>query len=783
MVMNMAGCTCENWSLQDLSNALRDMHKDNKRIVVPMFQRGKRWKRSQEEKFIDSLIKGYPVGTMLFYETYEDNKRTYILVDGLQRGNSIKKYMMNPTAFFYDDNISDKFCANVLALVHRQDNKMLYSKIRSILTIFIKEQKTFKNLQYFSVAKQIADEFSAGFEPIEELIEIIKTFFEERQDLYDKIANTIIPVIVYTGDEDNLPEIFDRINSQGTPLDQYEVYAAAWPIKQKFVVKNAAIVEHIIKKYDTFEQDDFKIHGYNREEMRTEKKVTAFEYLFGLGKYLVEKYDILAFNRNLPEDTVNPLAFELVNACLNDTDRIKTLHRNLTVLDINAFENALYKAIEFVRDSILIITKFKGNSRNANKIFHSKYQILSMISTTFKEMYSGTDYSVIVDTWNERKQNIAKNLVQYYVYDIITNYWGEGGTHKIHSAAKPNRYRIEISSRAWRAALDGFFEKSMLRAERKSIANPRSEEYVILNCIYLKTFTAMDQLSMDRFDIEHIAPKEQMRKLIEACNGEGLPISSIANLCYLPEYVNRSKGAKNFYQDKKYLHYIDLAEVERKYSFTESDDLEWMDMPYEKPEDFSVLKEYYTDYCTKRFDKLKHLFCESLGINYEEIEPETELVQEVVGFRRSNENPRKQVRFADKCIIRLAERLGTDLIRIGRRSYKSKDGKCGYVITTSKMYTQGSKEKYWFAYRRKPLDELKDCEKRYIVYGCRDEQTLVVLPVSKIEEQLEHLSTSRDEEGTISHWHIVFFKDSSGRMTWMLPKPKIKEIEINEYVN
>ena len=102
----MAGCTCENWTLEDLSSALRDMHKDNKKIVVPMFQRGKRWKKGQEQKFIDSLIKGYPVGTMLFYETYEDNKRTYILVDGLQRGNSIKKYMTNPTEFFYDDNIS-----------------------------------------------------------------------------------------------------------------------------------------------------------------------------------------------------------------------------------------------------------------------------------------------------------------------------------------------------------------------------------------------------------------------------------------------------------------------------------------------------------------------------------------------------------------------------------------------------------------------------------------------------------------------------------------------------
>ena len=88
----MAGCTCENWTLQDLSSALQDMHKDNKRIVVPMFQRGKRWSRTQEQVFIDSLIKGYPVGTMLFYETFEDNKRTYILVDGLQRGNSIKKW-------------------------------------------------------------------------------------------------------------------------------------------------------------------------------------------------------------------------------------------------------------------------------------------------------------------------------------------------------------------------------------------------------------------------------------------------------------------------------------------------------------------------------------------------------------------------------------------------------------------------------------------------------------------------------------------------------------------
>ena len=91
-------------------------------------------------------------------------------------------------------------------------------------------------------------------------------------------------------------------------------------------------------------------------------------------------------------------------------------------------------------------------------------------------------------------------------------------------------------------------------------------------------------------------------------------------MCYLPEYVNRSKKDKNFYQDKKYLQHVKLEEVETKYSFTEEEDLDWMDMPYEKPEDFAVLKEYYTDYCTKRFAKIKHLFCDALGITYEEIE-------------------------------------------------------------------------------------------------------------------------------------------------------------------
>ena len=97
----MAGCKTENWTAKELSDALQNNHKDNKRIVVPMFQRGERWSGTQQQTFIDSLIKGYPVGTLLFYEKYENNQWVYILFDGLQRSNCIRNYMTNPTAFFY----------------------------------------------------------------------------------------------------------------------------------------------------------------------------------------------------------------------------------------------------------------------------------------------------------------------------------------------------------------------------------------------------------------------------------------------------------------------------------------------------------------------------------------------------------------------------------------------------------------------------------------------------------------------------------------------------------
>lgn len=610
----MAGCYTESWTMKDLTDSLRNMNKDNKHIVVPMFQRGKRWKVDQELRFIESLKQGFPVGTMLFYKRVENNKEVYTLVDGLQRGNTIKKYMLSPTKYFLEESIPSTLIDDIHNLLGLTgSSSQIKSKITEIIKNSIYEFEGVDQIETYHVAKKIQNEFPMETEKFDSLMNLLIPFIKGYKELNDEISKSTIPVIVYTGDEDNLPVIFDRINSQGTPLTQYEVYAASWPIDKKFYVKNSNIIDKVIKKYDSLADDEYAIHGYDRDSLRKTKQLNAFEYLFGLGKVLND-LDFLHFEKNEAADEINTMAFELVNACLNNgRDGIKTLYNEILNIDVNQFEERLFEAVEFVRKIISQVTLFKGNTRNSNQILYSKFQILSMIACTFKEKYDLNNISIARRTWNQNRSILEKNMLYHFIYDIITDEWSNGGTTKIYSVSKPNKYMVSIPKTTWESALNNYFEQLNTRNEKAKVSNPKNADIIILNCIYLSTFTALNQLSIEKFDIEHIAPKEQMKDLITACKGEGLPISSIANLCYLPEYINRSKKKKNFYQDKGYTSKVNLSEVEEKYSFTCKEDLEWMDMPFQDG-DYEQLKEYYLDFLTKRYNILKEKFYISMKI-------------------------------------------------------------------------------------------------------------------------------------------------------------------------
>lgn len=495
------------------------------------------------------------------------------------------------------------------------NEKVIKSKIRETIVNKVRSFNSADEIETYDIAKNITEVLpTINSNALDGIIMILKPFLKLYKDNYNELSKSTIPAIVYSGDEDSLPVIFDRINSQGTPLNQYEVYAASWPLDKKFEIKNSKIIEKILRKYDSLADDEYLIYGYSRDELRLSQKVTAFEYLFGLSKYLNEEVPFLLDKKNEKADEINTLAFELVNACLNESrDGIKTLYNNILNLDVKLFEERIFEAIKFVGKIIAPVTSFKGNKRKEKTSLYSKFQVLSMIAYTFREKYDMNDLTASRKTWAENKSILEKNMLQRFVYDIITNGWSEGGTSKIYSVLKTNYYMAEIPKAAWDNALNSIFENENMRNEKAQVSSVSNADYVILNCIHLSTFTAMDQLSLEKYDIEHIAPKEQMKEIIKLCNQEGLPISNIANLCYLPEFVNRSKGAKNFYQDSKYLNKVKLEDVENKFSFTKREDLEWMDMPY-KDGDYDNLKEFYMEFLKKRFDLQMKKFYLSMKI-------------------------------------------------------------------------------------------------------------------------------------------------------------------------
>ena len=109
---------------------------------------------------------------------------------------------------------------------------------------------------------------------------------------------------------------------------------------------------------------------------------------------------------------------------------------------------------------------------------------------------------------------------------------------------KEEKYLTEISYEIWDSTLNKYYEESNLNKSVSQVKNPSKEDIVFLNCIYLPIFSARDQLSGITFDIEHLATKGLMKKAIMETNGEGegLPIASIANICYLNEGTNTEGG-------------------------------------------------------------------------------------------------------------------------------------------------------------------------------------------------------------------------------------------------
>ena len=192
------------------------------RVRVPSFQRPLKWEREDARKLIDSLYRGYPVGTLLFWETKAEpgemrfgsltvsaggRSDALWVVDGQQRIVSLARILLAPEpdtdAFaLYFDLDEGEFVAPP------PPTKRSEAPARWLpMTVVLDSE----NLMQWAYVKAPDD--------------------KERRDrafqLGKRVREYEIPAcLVRTDNEDTLREIFSRINSSGKPLQASQVFDA-----------------------------------------------------------------------------------------------------------------------------------------------------------------------------------------------------------------------------------------------------------------------------------------------------------------------------------------------------------------------------------------------------------------------------------------------------------------------------------------------------------------------------------------------------------------------------
>ena len=117
----MENTESKSWTMRKIATALKEKKIDNVKIEVPTFQRNIVWNKEKRETFIDSVKKGFPVGSLLFYK--KPDKETYTLIDGLQRSSTIEDYINNPTHYFSTEDIPDQVLLDIHTLFQSEAPK------------------------------------------------------------------------------------------------------------------------------------------------------------------------------------------------------------------------------------------------------------------------------------------------------------------------------------------------------------------------------------------------------------------------------------------------------------------------------------------------------------------------------------------------------------------------------------------------------------------------------------------------------------------------------------
>ncbi|QYS89217.1 hypothetical protein JJC05_02025 [Flavobacterium davisii] len=424
------------------------------------------------------------------------------------------------------------------------------------------------------------------------------------------ISKFNIPILVYTGDQNNLPTIFERLNSKGTQLSKYQIYAATWSSYSTISILNREITENIKKKYDRLLEEGYEVENYDGSPRSFySSQFSYFEYLFGLGKHLCQKYEYL-FKDSSKVEQEDSIGFNLVNICLglafNEMDK---LPEHLSKYSLSDFESKLLDSVDITYNLLKGFISLKMNKQKRIPINHTEFQIISIIGKIFHSKYD-TNLS-IKSEWNEKHINLKNNIPYHYLYDIIREHWKGSGDSKAYSIIFSTRYETQIPKNTWKNVFEEWLVNELDKKEKQRVG-VNDKAILFLKYLYTHSLSAYEEISDKQFDIEHLIPVDRLKNY--ATKNNGLPISALPNLCLLETKLNREKGNDTFYEHFDNLVSLGEFTIEQaqkeiqnieKYTYTSKNDLSFVN---------NINQSNYISFLKNRHNKIVDLFFEANNI-------------------------------------------------------------------------------------------------------------------------------------------------------------------------
>jgi hypothetical protein len=594
-------------------------------ITLPIFQRDLVWSDEQKRDLSSSLKRGLPFGIFLLAKSnsFTSDGANLKLLDGFQRTNAIMEIYNSPQAFFDKSQIDVDILCELEELLVTNGAEIPEPKkgeIADRIVSWIKDQKdldTTKNFTGMYLFRDLATQFFLEEDQINQLLfagyELLSPIISEIDMERQNIGEIEIPCIIYKGEDENLPEIFEKLNTQGTKLTKYQIFAAHWSDYELSANIQRDIKEVMYEKYlERQTEGNIIIDDLPSRENYLSGQINLFEYLFGLGNVIEKEFPLLFFGKG------DSIGFTLSAACLRGSVKriidIQSAFEN--GFEFQKFRNALFNSIAIVNDQLLSILSLKINKYKTNRepkqiIYHSDYQIISFIAKLFRDKYSLDTFDVL-QTWEDKKAWV-KNIQYYYLYDKIERNWRGSGDSRIEDMLTTTTYENVLTKEIWRNSLERWFREYQITRKQTQRSSIDNTDLLFLNYIYKHLITFDDLTNPDKkFHLEHIIPVKLLKDYISenldnVIISEGLPISSVANLCYLDATINNSKGEKTIYQyAKEKPEEFNLAKVEEKFTFTSEKDLALIDSLDEDPS--SEWRDEYFEYLENRFNILVEKF-------------------------------------------------------------------------------------------------------------------------------------------------------------------------------